>query len=162
MRASRVALLPVLFAFGVLVGGSPVGQAGFLWLHLATAHHEAPRPHGEERHHDHDSTHRDPSEHHEAGRHGNGPSSGSDAREDADRSTAPGAPHEHNGVVHTHEQSPDEDPVLRADALSKFYLSPAATPVPAPAPYGSRTPWIVPAPDPFAPRIETPPPRLPG
>jgi hypothetical protein len=149
--ASRIGLLPVLFAYGLLLGGSPAGQAGFLWLHLATAHHEVPHASSVERRHDHDSTHPHPSEHHEHDRH----------EEDASRSIA-NAPHEHDGVVHTHEPRPDKDPVLLSAAASEYYLSPTVTPIPLPARYGSRTPWMVPSPDQVTPLVETPPPRLPG
>jgi hypothetical protein len=45
-RASRrgawLHLLAVLFAYALALSGSPVGQAGFLWMHLATAHHATP------------------------------------------------------------------------------------------------------------------------
>jgi hypothetical protein len=160
--ASRVGLLPVLFALGVLLGDSPVGQAGFLWLHLATAHHELSRSPGVERHPDQDSTHPHPSEHHEPGRYEGEPTSGDDATENPDGSIAPGAPHEHDGVVHTHEQTQSEDSALPFNALSEFYLSPPVTLIPPLVRHGSRTPWVVPTPLQAAPRVETPPPRLPG
>jgi hypothetical protein len=48
-RASRVGrrgawphLAAVLFAYALALCGSPVGQAGFLWMHIATSHHPAP------------------------------------------------------------------------------------------------------------------------
>lgn len=47
-RASRrgawLHLVAVLFAYALALCGSPVGQAGFLWMHIATAHHAAPLP----------------------------------------------------------------------------------------------------------------------
>jgi len=50
-RASRVGrrgawlrLAAVLFAYALALCGSPVGQAGFLWMHVATSHHAAPPP----------------------------------------------------------------------------------------------------------------------
>ena len=161
MRASRIGLLPVLIAYGLLLGGSPVGQAGFLRLHLANAHHELSHVPGVERHRDQDSAPPHASEHHEHDRHEGGPSFRDKAPENADRSIAPNVPHEHNGVVHTHEQSP-EGPVLLSGALSKFYLAPPIVPTPPPTRNGSRTPAVVLTPDQVAPRIETPPPRLPG
>jgi hypothetical protein len=50
-RASRVGrrgawphLAAVLFAYALALCGSPVGQAGFLWMHIATSHDAAPPP----------------------------------------------------------------------------------------------------------------------
>jgi hypothetical protein len=105
-------------AYACLLGLSPVGQAGFLWLHLATEHHDsavrqtAHRHDGRQAHrhapevdsHEADSVH-------EHGEHAH--EHAVDA--DAGRSVAPvspGAPHEHDGRVHTHDQAPVDDPAV--------------------------------------------------
>jgi hypothetical protein len=41
-RGPRLARLPLLLAYLLVLLGTPVGEAGFLWMHLATAH--APQP----------------------------------------------------------------------------------------------------------------------
>jgi len=41
-RGAWLHLAAVLFAYALALCGSPVGQSGFLWMHVATAHHAAP------------------------------------------------------------------------------------------------------------------------
>ncbi len=127
-RASWARLLPLLLAYGLVLALSPVGQAGQLWVHLATEHHE------EDDHHEH--------------------------RDDAP--PAPDAPHEHDGVVHTHDHAPVEDPAVPADGLSKYYLLPSIAHAPPPARDASVAPSRAPAPRQAAFRVDTPPPRLQG
>lgn len=162
MRSPRVGLLGVLLACGLLLGASPIGQAGFLWLHLATADHELSSAASSERHHDDGSTLPHASKHHAHKPNEGGLSSMDDTPESTERSIAPDVPHEHNGNVHTHEQNPGGEPVPLAGAPSKFYLAPAVVPLPFQAPYRSRTPTVVPVPARVDRAVELPPPRLPG
>ncbi|HEX7240137.1 MAG TPA: hypothetical protein VF263_07725 [Longimicrobiaceae bacterium] len=134
-RVSWARLLPLLLAYGLVLALSPVGQAGHLWVHLATGHHEAvDEHHAEDDHHEH--------------------------RDDAP--PAPDAPHEHDGVVHTHDQAPVEDPTVPADGLSKYYLLPTVAHAPPPARDASVGPSPEAVPRQAAFRIDTPPPRLQG
>lgn len=169
-RFSPVGLITVLIAYGLLLGSSPAGQAGFLWLHLATANHDQAAP-VEERHRGHDPVpaHRsevhEHHEHHED--HGHDPHENVAPARDhhTKRIARPAAthePHAHGGAVHTHEGGPVEDPVLLDGALSKFYLAPSVIPAPPPGRTGSRMPAAAPQPAQLAARIDTPPPRLPG
>jgi hypothetical protein len=43
-RGAWPRLAAVLFAYALALCGSPVGQAGFLWMHIATSHDAAPPP----------------------------------------------------------------------------------------------------------------------
>jgi hypothetical protein len=184
MHAWRIVLLPVLLACAIGLGTSHIGHAGLLSLHLATAHHDTPpqppadpRPaihthavvhvtpshehsgHGGDAHEHpaHDAeTHEHPREedhHHAADRHEPPPP--------AERPLA-NAPHEHGGLIHTHDPRPDEELVLPAAPFSEFYLPVSAASPPRVARSRSRTPWIVAAPDQAVPSIESPPPQLPG
>jgi hypothetical protein len=187
MHAWRFVLLPVLLACGIGLGTSHIGHAGLLSLHLATAHHETPpppppdpppavhthavehavpwdEPHehgaGAHEHPTHDAeTHEHPREgdhHHAADPHEPAPPA-----PDAERPMA-NAPHEHGGLIHTHEPRSDEELVLPAAPFSAFYLPASAASPPRIARSRSRTPWIVAAPDQAVPSIESPPPQLPG
>lgn len=148
-------------AYVCLLGISPVGQAGLLWLHLATEHGgSAPHPAAEHAHaggpaHRHDASGHDAS----AGSDGD---SGHELHRHAGVPVAPNAPHEHHGRVHTHDQPPVEDPAVPVDALSKYYLPTDPTAPRPPARGPAVTPAPAPAPLQAAPGIDTPPPRRPG
>ncbi len=166
-------------AYACLLGLSPVGQAGFLWLHLATEHHDSAVRQTAHRHdggqaHRHapavDTHESDGAQEH--GEHGHehpaGPGHAVDdehSADDAGRSVAPvspGAPHEHDGRVHTHDPAPVDDPAVPVGTLSKHYLSPEVTPAP-PAPRDAAVPpSAAPAPRRAASPVDTPPPRRPG
>lgn len=196
MHAWRIVLLPVLLACAIGLGTSHIGHAGWLSLHLATAHHDTPPPppaeppaihahavghlaapdgpheHGSRAHehpsrdtdsHEHPPRDTDSHEHprsedhhHAADRHAVSPP--------ADRADPPiaNAPHEHGGVIHTHDPRSDDELVLPSAPFSEFYLPQAAASPPRIARSRSRTPWIVAAPDQAVRSIESPPPQLPG
>lgn len=169
-RAPWAALLALVAAYACLLGLSPVGQAGFLWLHLATEHHgPSVRPTAEHLH-DGGRAHRHASADHDgSGReHGHpaGPGQAVDdehsADDDARRSVAPGAPHEHDGRVHTHDQAPVDDAAVPVGTLSEYYLSPEMKPPPPAARDAAVPPSAAPAPRRSASPVDTPPPRRPG
>ncbi len=156
----------MVVAYACLLGLSPVGQAGFLWLHLATEHHGPPvRPTTEHRH-DGGRAHRHASavdSHeaggaHEQGEHGHEHPVG----DDAGRSVSPGAPHEHDGRVHTHDPAPVDGPAVPVGTLSEYYLSPELKPAPPAARDAAVPPSAAPAPRRAASPVDTPPPRRPG
>jgi hypothetical protein len=187
MRAWRIVLLPVLLACAIGLGTSHIGHAGLLSLHLATAHHDTPPPPpadprpaihthavvhvalSDEAHehsgrgagaHEHPARHggthehaRDEDHHHGADRPAPSPPS--------ERPIA-NAPHEHGGLIHTHDPRTDEELVLPSAPYPEFYLPASAASPPRVARNRSRTPWIVAAPDQAGPPIESPPPQLPG
>lgn len=159
-RVPRAALLALVLAYACLLGISPVGQAGLLWLHLATEHHGvAVRPTAEHAHdagraHRHDSARHDGS----GGGHGHTAPPG----DDAGRPASPGAPHEHDGRVHTHDPAPVGDPAVPAGALSEHYLPPDVASPPPSARDAAVPPTAAPAPRRAAPPVDTPPPRRPG
>jgi hypothetical protein len=187
INAWRIVLLPVLVACAIGLGTSHIGHAGLLSLHLATAHHDTPppppadpqpaihthavvhvarsdEPHehsnrgtGAHEHPPHDaSTHehpRDGGHHHGADRHAPAPPT---------EQPVANAPHEHGGLIHTHDPRSDEELVLPSAPFSEFYLPASAVSPPRIARNRSRTPWIVAAPDQAVPSIESPPPQLPG
>ncbi len=158
-RAPWFALLALAAAYACLLGISPVGQAGLLWLHLS-AEHGGSAPHAAAEHrHDGGTAHR-----HAAADPDRGPDSGPGHESDGDagRPVAPNAPHEHHGRLHTHDRSPVEDPTVPVDALSKYYLPADPTAPRPPARDPAVAPAAAPAPSPTAPRIDTPPPRRPG
>jgi hypothetical protein len=47
LRELRLARLPLLLAYLLVLLGTPVGEAGFLWMHLTTAHSTPATPHAE-------------------------------------------------------------------------------------------------------------------
>lgn len=47
-RELRLARLPLLLAYLLVLLGTPVGEAGFLWMHLTTAHSSPARPHADQ------------------------------------------------------------------------------------------------------------------
>jgi hypothetical protein len=189
MHAWRIVLLPVLLACAIGLGTSHIGYAGLLSLHLATAHHDTPPPPPADPHpeihahavvhvapsdepHEHPSrgadvhehpvhhagTHehpRDEDHHHTADRHAHSAPAESPERPIAE-------PHEHGGLIHTHDPRSDEELVLPSAPFSEFYLPASAASPPRVARSRSRTPWIVAAPEQAVPSIESPPPRLPG
>jgi hypothetical protein len=204
-----MARFPLLLAYLLVLLGTPVGEAGFRWMHLATAHSapanrpgaepEAPgsvfraapdhpssaeddealarpdtrgAPGAHEHPHDGRRAARHEHEHTAAHEHGDAPAhphAGTPAHperpatgEPVGASVAPGEPHEHGGKIHTHRQHPAPDAELTAGALSKYYLSPPATPAPAPAAAARHARHAAPALHETAARIDTPPPRLPG
>jgi len=187
MHAWRIVLLPVLLACGIGLGTSHIRHAGLLSLHLATAQHDTPPPppadpqpavhtHAVEHLEDEDGPHehgagahehaarhagthehpRDEDHHHTADPH--------EAAPPTDHAEPPlaNAPHEHGGLIHTHDPRSDEELVLPSAPYSEFYLPAAAASPPRIARNRSRTPWIVAAPDQAVPSIESPPPQLPG
>lgn len=186
MHAWRIVLLPVLLACAIGLGTSRIPHAGLLSLHLATAHHDTPPPppadppgrraadsHAQEHvaasdgshahpargtgaHEHHAKTHEHPrasDHHHAADRHAQSPP--------ADPPIA-NAPHEHGGLIHTHDPQSDEALVLPSAPFSEFYLPASGASPPRIARSRSRTPWIVAAPDQAVSSIESPPPQLPG
>ncbi|HEX8212218.1 MAG TPA: hypothetical protein VF584_18725 [Longimicrobium sp.] len=46
-RDLRFARLPLLLAYLLVLLGTPIGEAGFLWMHLTTAHSSPAKPHAE-------------------------------------------------------------------------------------------------------------------
>lgn len=188
MHAWRIVLLPVLLACAIGLGTSHIGHAGLLSLHLATAHHDSPPPPPADPQpavHTHAEVHAAPSdEPHEhpdrAGAHEHPPhhaKTHEHPREDhhhaadrhepsvpVERAEPPiaYAPHEHGGLIHTHDLRSDEHLVLPSAPFSEFYLPASAASPPRVARNRSRTPWIVAAPDQAVPSIESPPPQLPG
>jgi hypothetical protein len=170
-RAPWAALLALVVAYACLLGLSPVGQAGFLWLHLATEHHDSAVRHTAHRH-DGEQAHRHAAavESHEAdgvrehGEHGHehAAADAHSAEDGAGRSVSPGAPHEHNGRVHTHDQTPVEDPAVPVGTLSKYYLPPEVKSPPPTARDAAVPPSAAPAPRRAAFPVDTPPPRRPG
>jgi hypothetical protein len=190
INAWRIVLLPVLLACAIGPGTSHLGHAGLLSLHLVTAHHDTPPPppadprpaihiHAvvhvappDEPHehpsrgtaaHEHPAHHakthehpRDEGHHHAADRHKSSPPADDPQQPVAD------APHEHGGLIHTHDPRSDEELVLPSAPVSEFYLPASAASPPRVARNRSRTPWIVAAPDQAVPSIESPPPQLPG
>jgi len=189
MQAWRIVLLPVLLVCAIGLGTSHIGYGGLLSLHLATAHHDTPSPpaadpqpaidsHAAEQEHaaqsdephqhpaggadahehpPHDAdTHehpRDADHHHAADRHESSPSA---------KQPIANAPHQHGGLIHTHDPRSDAELVLPSAPFSEFYLPASAASPPRVVRSRSRTPWIVAAPDQAVPSIESPPPQLPG
>jgi hypothetical protein len=124
-RDLRLARLPLLLAYLLVLLGTPVGEAGFLWMHLSTAHSD-PRPDADqdrsdrlqfremetlaanapEHEHDtppaHEHEHAAAHEHHRAGSH-----------EDEHR-----AAHEHAGTREHHERiaSTENEPEAKSVA----------------------------------------------
>jgi hypothetical protein len=166
-RAPWTALLALVVAYACLLGLSPVGQAGLLWLHLATEHHgTSARPTAEHRH-DGGRAHRHASADHDGSSrdhdHPAGPGHAVDVEHSADADARrSGAPHEHHGRVHTHDPAPTDDPAAPVGTLSKYYLSPEVKPPPPAARDAAVPPSAVPAPRHPASPVDTPPPRRPG
>lgn len=166
-RAPWAALLALVVAYACLLGLSPVGQAGFLWLHLATEHHDSAVRQTAHRH-DGGQAHRHAPavDSHEAdGAHEHGEHAHEHPADAAGRSVAPvspGAPHEHGGMVHTHDQAPGDDPAVPVGSLSKYYLSPEVKSPPPTARDAAVPPSAAPAPRRAASPVDTPPPRRPG
>lgn len=167
-RAPWPALLALVVAYACLLGLSPVGQAGFLRLHLATEHHDAAARRTEHRH-DGGRAHRHASAGHDASDHDHdAPAAPAHAAEDehsadrAGRSVAPTTPHEHHGRVHTHDPAPADDPAVPVGALSEYFLSPEVKPPPPAARDALVPPSAAPAPRRAAFPVDTPPPRRPG
>ena len=164
-RAPWAALLALVAAYACLLGLSPVGQAGFLWLHLATEHHDSAVRQTAHRH-DGGQAHRhapavdghEADGVHERGEHGHEHS----ARDDTRRPVSPGAPHEHDGRVHTHDQAPVDDPAVPVGTLSEYYLSPEVKPAPPTGTDAAVPPSATRAPRQAASPVDTPPPRRPG
>ncbi|HEY0026121.1 MAG TPA: hypothetical protein VGB24_24740 [Longimicrobium sp.] len=190
MHAWRIVLLPVLLACAIGLGTSHIGHAGLLSLHLATAHHDTPPPApvdppsvidshavvhvapSDEPHehpsrgadaHEHPAHHasahehpRDEDHHHAADRQAVSPPA-----EERHRPIA-SAPHEHGGLIHTHDPRSDEELVLPPAPFSEFYVPASAASPPRVARSRSRTPWVAAALDQAVPSIESPPPQLPG
>ena len=156
-RGRGIGLVPVLLVFGLLLIGSPLGQSGPLWLHLATADHTSldQTPVGQD--HDHEATGRPAAAHgheHEAA-----PKPA--ARADQRIPIGPNAPHEHDGIVHTHAPQPEQNSVPVLSALFRDYLASASHTVSAPAVESERSePLILWIPALIALPVETPPPRL--
>jgi hypothetical protein len=118
----------LLAAYVLVVGDSHIGQGWRLWVHLATNPHATPHQVSAHHHDDHEPGHRHGSERHEHPAH---PSSDAHNPQEASPATIPLiVPHEHDGKVHTHEQSLAEEPVLLTVTLSKHYVSspPFSTP----------------------------------
>lgn len=49
-RDLRLARLPLLLAYLLVLLGTPIGEAGFLWMHLTTAHSSPAKPDAEQEH----------------------------------------------------------------------------------------------------------------
>lgn len=189
IKAWRIVLLPVLLACAIGLGTSHIGHAGLLSLHLATAHHDTPPPppadpqpaihahfvehvEDEDRPHEHSGRGTDAHEHaHDADTHEHPRAEDHHHAADRHELSVPAesperpvanAPHEHGGLIHTHDPRSDEELVLPAAPFSEFYLPASAASPPRVARNRSRTPWIVAAPDQAVPSIESPPPQLPG
>jgi hypothetical protein len=185
MQAWRIVLLPVLLACAIGLGTSHIAHAGLLSLHLATAHHDTPPalpadphppvPAGAEEHvapadepHEHGADAHEHSRHH-AKTHAH-PRAGDRHQADDRHAHSPpaanpplaNAPHEHGGLIHTHDPRSDDELVLPSAPFPEFYLPQSAASPPRIARSRSRTPWIVAAPDQAVPSIESPPPQLPG
>jgi hypothetical protein len=187
MHAWRFVLLPVLLACAIGLGTSPIGHAGLLSLHLATAHHDTPPPspadplpailthavehvEDEDRPHAHGAGAHEHAPHHagahehprdEEHHHADDRPEPSPPADDPRRPIA-NAPHEHGGLIHTHDSRTDEELVLPSAPFSEFYLPASAASPPRVARNRPRTPWIAAAPDQAVPSIESPPPQLPG
>lgn len=185
VQAWRIVLLPVLLACAIGLGTSHIGHAGLLSLHLATAHHDTPpsppadpqpaiQAHAEE-HAASDESHEHPAR--GAGAHEHPPHHAKthehprddDHRADDRREPSPpadpplaNAPHEHGGLIHTHDPRSDAELVLPSAPFPELHLPRSAASLPRIARSRSRTPWMVAAPDQAAPSIESPPPQLPG
>jgi hypothetical protein len=186
-RGLRVARLPLLLAYLLVLLATPVGEAGFRWVHLSTAHSSPAQPGAEQAHpagpgldelpalastpeptphtppaheHEHAAAHTHEHEHASPPEHDERIASARDEAES--RTIAPDQPHEHGGRVHTHQQQPAPDAELLIDALSKFYLAPPTTSAPSLSAGAHCASRLLPVPHQVAARIDTPPPRLPG
>lgn len=152
----RIGLVPVLLVFGLLVIGSPIGQSGPLWLHLATADHTSLDQTSVAEDHDHEATGGSA-----ADSHGHEHAPERVAQEEDRTPVGPNAPHAHDGIFHTHAPEPEQNSVPVLSALFRDYLASASHTVWAPAVESERSePLILSIPALIALPVETPPPRL--
>jgi hypothetical protein len=191
MKTWRIGLFPALVAGAIVLGTSPLGHAGLLSLHLATADHDVPqatvdqrlnpvplRPHAPEnddavdvdQEDHHRADHSDSRKHHDHGsaegqhQHADDGHATDEAHQDAPEAEQriAGAPHAHGGLIHTHVPRSGDELVLPSAPFSKFYLVASAAPLPRITRDRSRTPWTVPSPEQAVASIESPPPQPPG
>lgn len=158
---SRVLAALVLVAHLSVLGNSPIEQGWDLAVHLVKDHHAGVRQVSVHHDHEHGSTQRHASEQHEHDGAHQAMFAGTDL-DGIQLPVAPNMPHEHQGRVHTHEQSPTEHPFLLTVSLAKFYLF--SNPLPSSPPPARDHGWVrsVAAPLQITLSVETPPPRLPG